>query len=136
MKAKLTILVLAVMSFAALAVPGTASAQPPWLAGWCSPIYGAWYARGASWGDLPYYALYPPVYYRGPTPRTYGDSPVWYGGRGWEPQPAAPAPMVVVNQFVARKATLGGPGYWGAPGPKLIKNPYYVPPAPAAKAGP
>jgi hypothetical protein len=135
MNAKLTILVLAAVSLNAITVPATASAEPPWLLGGYSCLYGAWHARGAAWEDLPYFALYPPVYYGGLSSRSYGGTPVWYGGHAWGPQPPAPPPMVVVNQFTWQKAAGELPPYGGPPGPKLIKNPYYVPPDPAGRTG-
>jgi hypothetical protein len=135
MNAKLTILVFAAVCLAALIAPRAACAGSPWPSGCCPGVYGTWYARVASWEDLPYFALYPPVYYRGIAPRAYGDSPVWCGGEAWGPQPSAPGPLVVVNQFVTQKAASEGPRYEGPPGPKLIKNPYYVKPVPAGDAG-
>jgi len=135
MNAKHTILVLAAISLVALAGPPAASAQPPWLSGGYPCLYGAWYARGAYWEDLPYFALYPPVYYHGLTPRTYGDSPVWHGGEAWDSQPSGPGPLVVINQFVAQKGAPDGPGGGGPAGPKLIKNPYCTKPGPPGEAG-
>jgi len=137
MNAKLRTLVLAAVCLTAMAAPQTTYAQPPWLWG-CNPYgYGSlWYARGASWEDLPYFAVYPPVYCNGLTARAYGDGPAWSGAGAWGPQPPTPRPLVVVNQFVVQKAALEGPAFGGPSGPKPIKNPYYVPPAPPGKAGP
>jgi len=55
----------------------------------------------------PYYAVHPPVYYSGVTPRTYGDSPFAWSG---EPRHDARASQrVIVNNFYATPApTLNG----------------------------
>jgi len=135
MNAKLRTLVLAGVCLTVMAAPQTTYAQPPWLWGCYPSVYGTWYARGASWEDLPYFALYPPVYCSGLTARPYGDSPVWSGAGAWDPQPPTPQPLVVLNQFVGQKAASVSPGYEGPPGPKLIKNPYYQKPIPATGAG-
>ena len=136
MNAKLWTLVLAAVCLTAMAAPQTTYAQSPWLWG-CNPYgYGTWwYARGATWEDLPYFAIYPPVYSSGLTARAYGDSPAWSGAGAWNPQPSTPKPLVVLNQFVGQRAASETPGYGGSPGPKLIKNPYYVPPARAGDSG-
>jgi hypothetical protein len=137
MNAKLRTLVLAAVCLTAMAAPQTTFAQPPSLWGGNPYGYGTWwYARGASWEDLPYFALYPPAYCSGLTARAYGDSPAWSGAGAWgDPQPPTPQPLVVLNQFVGQKAASESPGYRGSPGPKLIKNPYYVQPAAAGDAG-
>jgi hypothetical protein len=49
---------------------------------------------------VPYFSLYPPVYYSYPVPRPYGHSPFAYPG--WTPTPHVEAvePQTVVNPYI------------------------------------
>ncbi len=57
---------------------------------------------GSNWENrLPYYALYPPVYYSGIVPRTYGYSPFAYPGYVPTPDLASEVgPLEIVNPYV------------------------------------
>lgn len=63
---------------------------------------------------VPYFSLYPPVYYSYPVPRPYGYSPFAYPG--WTPTPHAEAaePRTIVNPYLlddrARPAEPKSPG--------------------------
>lgn len=82
---------------------------------------------------LPYYALYPPVYYSAPVPRPYGFSP-YALPPGMPPAEAMPVPAaepeLTVNPYFKPK---NPPGNEDQPSdqqtvfkPQLIVNPYYV----------
>ena len=76
MNAKLILIVLAGM--VALALPHSASGQDqPYFGG-----YGCWsgygYPQTYYGGQIPYFALYPPVYYSHRVARTYGYGPFAY----------------------------------------------------------
>lgn len=81
------------------AAAGKAQAQAP-----CSP--GMAYFLGYPYDqfrlqNIPYYALYPPVYYSQPVPRTYGYSPFAYPPGYMTPDVVEPAaPEVMVNPHV------------------------------------
>jgi len=55
---------------------GGGDAQAQWPGPWCGPGQG-WYLfpRDSRLEKLPYFALFPPVYYSYPVRRTYGYSP-------------------------------------------------------------
>jgi hypothetical protein len=66
---------------------------------------------GYSQYRVPYFALYPPVYYSGLTPRSYGQSPFAYpalppaseaatAAQAAQPQPA---PLRIVNPYVSER---------------------------------
>jgi hypothetical protein len=82
--------------------------------------------------SIPYYSLYPPVYYSAPVPRSYGYSPFAYPPGIMTPDvecaPAAPTPNPHVPQKAAsaveRTAIV----------PKLIYNPFVEQPRGAAVA--
>ncbi len=78
-----------------------ASARADW-GGCYGPYLQNMYAR-----DMipPYYALYPPVYYSYPVPRTYGYSPFAY-------PPGTPTPDLQIQEL---------------PQPKVMINPYFKP---------
>jgi len=133
MKAKYPILLLAALCLGMLTGGTAARAGSPYLFG-CSPgLYGGWYGYGPSWEELPYYALYPPVYYRGVVPRTYGSNPTAYLGDVEASEPPASQPLVVINQYVAQTAGVVAPANGRVPAPLLITNPF-VKPKPSSDA--
>jgi len=79
----------------------------------------------------PYFALHPPVYYQGVTPRPYGDTPFAYGPangcRHADQSGRSPAPkraQVIVNPHT-NAAGDERTALPGRPGPMWIINPYY-----------
>jgi len=50
--------------------------------------------------EIPFYALYPPVYYSLPVPRTYGYSPFAYPGWVMTPEVADEQPATIINPHV------------------------------------
>jgi hypothetical protein len=82
------------------AAAGNAQAQSPYN---CSG-YGFWLGYPYDQfrlQNIPFYALYPPVYYSQPVPRTYGYSPFAYPPGFVTPEvEAAAVPEVMVNPHV------------------------------------
>jgi hypothetical protein len=75
---------------------------------------------------IPHFALYPPVYYSLPVPRTYGYSPFAYPPGTKTPEISEPEPLIVPNKFVPSKAaTKAEPGEVTVR-PLRIANPYVV----------
>src|SRR4029078_11634333 len=88
------------------------AAQPYTACGDCG--YGAWgwggwggYAMYGHEGLLPHYALYPPVYYSLPVPRTYGYSPFAYPPTVMTPEVSMgdEQPLEIINPYVPSKET-------------------------------
>lgn len=88
-------------------------------------------------GPLPYYSLYPPVYYSQPVPRTYGYSPFAYPPGYLTPEVEWVQPKVLRNPHVPennvprKSATQSAPRSTppadrttAIPMPKVIVNPY------------
>jgi hypothetical protein len=131
MKPRLAVLLLATLCWAASTSGPSAYAQSPYPAGCWWPYSGPY--AGGSWEELPYFAVFPPVYYRGVTPRTYGYSPFAWVGEAAAPQrfvaseTSGGAPLVVINQYVAGNVARQVPVSAAAPPPLLIKNPYVKP---------
>jgi hypothetical protein len=75
---------------------------------------------------LPHFALYPPVYYSVPVPRTYGYSPFAYppGYRTPEVISAPPEPVTIYNPFVPKTQTAKPTGSKVAQAPLRILNPF------------
>lgn len=79
-------------------------------------------------GPIPYFSLYPPVYYSQPVPRTYGYSPFAYPPGFLTPEIEWAQPKVLVNPHVPQKSSLPVPR--SAPldrttaAPKMIVNPF------------
>lgn len=76
---------------------------------------------------VPYYSLYPPVYYSAPVPRTYGYSPFAYPPGYITPEiQFFPEPKTLDNPHVVPEAqpTAAGANDRTAQAPKLILNPF------------
>jgi hypothetical protein len=85
-------------------------------------LCGGWWP-GLYWqDDLPYFALYPPVYYSHPVPRPYGFSPFAYPPGTMTPEAIRVQPLMVSNPFVPHSLALDKPAK--AAGPLRIRNPY------------
>ena len=55
---------------------------------------------GSRVNDVPYFAMFPPVYYSAPVPRTYGWSPFAYPPGTMTPELEAPMPEEIINPYV------------------------------------
>jgi len=84
--------------------------------------------NSVTWERVPYYALYPPVYYSYPVPRPYGYSPFAYPPGTMTPEPPEPKPLVIENRFVPKKAVQSVKRDQVAAAPLRIVNPYVVMP--------
>jgi hypothetical protein len=76
--------------------------------GWAPGGYGLGYFNygdcGINQRQIPYYALFPPVYYSYPVPRTYGYSPFAYPPGTMTPEIVSPSLGAVeyINPYVPR----------------------------------
>ncbi len=115
----------------ALLVPA-ASAEPWGGFPWCGygaywGPYGWWYPYSYQYDRIPYFALYPPVYYSYPLAQPYGLSPFNYGSYGYgggSPAAQLAGPVTVSNPYAPRmaaKETTPQPQVGGA---LRIDNPY------------
>lgn len=79
-------------------------------------------------GPIPYYSLYPPVYYSQPVPRTYGYSPFAYPPGFLTPEVEWAQPKVMLNPHVPQQSSAPQrrsiPSDRTAAAPKMIVNPY------------
>lgn len=94
------------------------------------PYYAGWYGGLRNYDNthayIPHFALYPPVYYSLPVPRTYGYSPFAYPPGTMTPEIVEPEPLVVPNKFVpSNDAPKAEPGEVTVK-PLRITNPYVV----------
>lgn len=94
----------------------------------CKAAWGAWwwpaYVQARIWERVPYYAVYPPVYYSFPVARPYGYSPFAYPPGTLTPEPTQLPGPVIENQFVPKKpASYLKPNRVTA-APLRILNPY------------
>ena len=87
------------------------------------------YSNGVE--HVPYYSLYPPVYYSMPVPRTYGYSPFAYPPGFMTPEVnVQPAPATIINPHAAPSANSSKSKPAEAPknrttqAPKTILNPF------------
>ena len=72
--------------------------------GHCGNVGANWWG-GYSYGivhreEVPHFALYPPVYYSQPVPRTYGYSPFAYPAGVMTPEIADEKSGVIINPYV------------------------------------
>lgn len=85
---------------------------------------------------IPYYALYPPVYYSYPVARPYGYSPFAYPPGVLTPEaPAKPKATVYHNPYVPQKAAEPAADRTASVG-RMYYNPYVPQTASAGKAVP
>jgi hypothetical protein len=74
---------------------------------------------------VPHFALYPPVYYSVPIPRTYGWSPFAYPPGMMTPEVATPQPLEIENPQVPQKTSTTTANRT-ARAPLVIDNPFVV----------
>lgn len=95
---------------------------------WPCSLYCGDYVRPYTFGHVPvppYYALYPPVYYSYPVPRTYGYSPYAYPPGTRTPDTRSQGARVIHNKFVPKKTVPATTKHDGAVrAPLRITNPY------------
>lgn len=111
------------------ALTAAAQAQAPNMLYWFGLNNGLPYSNGNE--HIPYYSLYPPVYYSMPVPRTYGYSPFAYPPGYMTPQvEILPEPETIINPHV-EPSTKSGKVKKAAPpldrsaqAPRTIFNPF------------
>ncbi|HEY2883524.1 MAG TPA: hypothetical protein VGJ15_13850 [Pirellulales bacterium] len=96
------IICLAILFLTALAV---GNATPAKAQGYCGGYGGCginfpYGLYGSRVNDVPYFAMFPPVYYSMPVPRTYGWSPFAYPPGTMTPEVEADSPEELVNPYV------------------------------------
>ncbi|MCR4413955.1 MAG: hypothetical protein NUV77_16185 [Thermoguttaceae bacterium] len=122
------ILVLLVGTAALLAVATPAQAESPWpvLQGHHGGYYILVSPQLYPRERLPHFALYPPVYYSVPVPRTYGYSPFAYPPGYPTPEVVCtpPTPVTIYNPFVPKSQTANPADSKVAQKPLRIANPF------------
>src|SRR5215813_10941130 len=95
--------ILSVLLFAALATFGGKCAHAQ---GYCGGWGGGWGVNfpyglyGSRVNDVPYFSMFPPVYYSMPVPRTYGWSPFAYPPGTMTPDVVEDMPQEIINPYV------------------------------------
>jgi hypothetical protein len=99
-----TLCMAGVLALAALVVwsASTASGQAPYCGGWGAGCginypYGLY---GSRVDEVPYFSMFPPVYYSVPVPRTYGWSPFAYPPGTMTPEVTVDNPQEIINPYV------------------------------------
>jgi hypothetical protein len=93
--------------------------------------YGGGYGLGARLPDLdklPYFSLFPPVYYSNPVPRTYGYTPfASLPELTTILETRSAQPLVVQNPYVTAPAVGASPEVSSAQTPQIVRNPFVSP---------
>src|SRR5215475_13181247 len=93
-----------ILASAMLFVCSSASAQGPYCGG--GGYCGGWGVNfpyglyGSRVNDVPYFSMFPPVYYSVPVPRTYGWSPFAYPPGTMTPDVVEDVPQQIINPYV------------------------------------
>ena len=106
---------------------GNAQAWWPYWGCGCGSDYG-----GPSYGlsSVPHFALYPPVYYSYPEPRTYGYSPFASPPEAAVAEETAPVePLLVRNPYVPQSVSSAADETPAANQPLVVQNPYVAHPS-------
>jgi hypothetical protein len=99
---------------------------------WGCGTWGTNWWGGYSFGlgyheQIPHYALYPPVYYSLPVPRTYGYSPFAYPGWVMTPEVVDEKPATIINPHVPQPDAEEKPtALRVTSNVRVIANPYVV----------
>jgi hypothetical protein len=122
-----------VLALATLTIVTTICATPASAQGWDWGGFGANYPYGlygSRINEIPYFSLFPPVYYSMPVPRTYGWSPFAYPPGTMTPEVVVDNPQDITNPYVPQskdskpaKPTARTASY-RHPAPQLLINQY------------
>jgi hypothetical protein len=130
-KAKLALLaVVCVMFLAPAALAEPWGGFPWWGYGAYWGPYGWWYPYSYQYERIPYFALFPPVYYSYPVSRPYGQSPFNYGYDSYACNGAGSAegelagPLTISNPYLRRMAADQATPVPQQGGALRIDNPY------------
>jgi hypothetical protein len=124
---------IAPLAIAAIAFISSAQAQGPY----CGGGWGGWGANfpyglyGSRVNDVPYFSMFPPVYYSLPVPRSYGWSPFAYPPGTMTPEVVAEQSQDITNPYVpqnseskpAKPSSVRTAAY-RAPVPQVLINPF------------
>jgi hypothetical protein len=104
MKSLLCFATVACAVVAATIASTSAHADGPFCDSWCGGINYPFGLYGNRINDVPYFAMFPPVYYSAPVARTYGFSPFAYPPGVMTPEVVqAPAPQEIINPHIPQK---------------------------------
>ncbi len=132
MKRFATVGLLAIAVAAGFAI-SQADAQGPYCGGYgygcgINFPYGLY---GSRVNDVPYFSMFPPVYYSMPVPRTYGWSPFAYPPGTMTPEVEPAEPQDIVNPYVPQnkekseaKPTAARTASYHASVPQVVINPF------------
>jgi hypothetical protein len=111
----------------------TATAQTPYCGNWgvgCG-INFPFGLYGSRIDEVPYFSMFPPVYYSVPVPRTYGWSPFAYPPGTMTPEVVVDGPQDIINPYVPQnkdskpaKPTAAHTAAYHAKTPQLLINQY------------
>jgi len=112
-----------------------ARAQGPYCGGWGCGSNFPYGLYGNRVNDVPYFSMFPPVYYSVPIPRTYGWSPFAYPPGTMTPEVEPANPQDLINPYVPQKdennkeskpakPTSTRTASYHAPTPQVLINPY------------
>ena len=123
-------LIVAAVLFLLLAGSGDAQAQWPGAWGWPGP---GWYLapRDSRLEKLPHFALFPPVHYSYPVPRTYGYSPFASLPELRISEITRVEPLTIRNPFVPQRELATEPEGRSSAAPLVVRNPYVDQPSEA-----
>ncbi|HEY2826115.1 MAG TPA: hypothetical protein VGJ04_00825 [Pirellulales bacterium] len=133
------------LAIATLMVQGVsaAHAQGPYCGGggWGCGANFPYGLYGSRVNDVPYFAMFPPVYYSYPVPRTYGWSPFAYPPGTMTPEMEASVPEEILNPYIPEnkdhkeiKPTAEHTAAIRRPEPQVVINPFVKTPAILATA--
>ena len=124
-----TLILLSLVLAICFVFTSTASANGPFGCGDWWGINGPYGLYGNRVNEVPYFAMFPPVYYSLPVPRSYGWSPFAYPPGTMTPAVEPPKPQAITNPYVPQcspsstEAKAKTTGY-EAPPPKEVINPF------------
>ncbi len=118
------LILVGLVAAAALALPRSANGQYATY-GWpCSSCCWTYGYASTYLSDVPYFSLYPPVYYSYRVARTFGYSPFAYPPGVMTPGSESPRPIVVQSVYASGEAAEASETRQGGPPPLRIDNPF------------
>jgi hypothetical protein len=120
------------LTISTISYDSPAKAQAPYCGGWgACGINFPYGLYGSRVEDVPYFSMFPPVYYSQPVPRAYGWSPFAYPPGTMTPEVVADQPQDITNPYVPQKSeskpvkpTSARTASYRPSVPQLLINPY------------